>query len=158
MDRRYAGDSEDCEGTWKEELVLLFPAYLSSVRYGTTRGKYRGIGTRYPLRPVPIPSTAITYNNVGLVEPVGDLTLARKREEKIPRGRYEAVYTYTDIEWLSPSPSLSLFPSSFPFFILREFLSLSLFCDLAFYRLPTGYLPTLAQKQRKRERIATLSG
>lgn len=58
------------------------------------RGGNTEVGTRCPLRPVPIPSTAITYNNDGLMEPVGDLTLARKREEKTPRGRYEGVHIH----------------------------------------------------------------
>jgi len=45
------------------------------------RGGNTEVGTWYPLRPVPIPSMAITYNNDGLMEPVGDLTSARKRED-----------------------------------------------------------------------------
>lgn len=77
------------------------------------------------------------------MEPVGDLTLARKREGKTPRGRYEGVYIYTDMEKalylfflvlsLSLSSSYSLF-SSFTFFFL--FLSRG----LAFYQLPTDTL------------------
>jgi len=54
-------------------------------------GEIPSMGTWYLLRPVPIPSSAITYNNDGLMEPVGDLTSARKREEETPRGRYEGV-------------------------------------------------------------------
>lgn len=80
------------------------------------RGGNTEVGTWCPLRPVPIPSTAITYNNDGLMEPVGDLTSARKREEQAPRGRYEGVYVYTDIEMLFLF--LSLYPSVFLFFIL----------------------------------------
>lgn len=102
------------------------------------RGGNIEVGTWYPLGPVPIPSTAITYNNDGLMEPVGDLTLARKREEKTPRGRYEGVYVhiYRYGEVLSLSFFLHLTPSfhSSPFFFLFRLRG------LAFYRLPTDTL------------------
>lgn len=40
-DGRYTVDSEDC-GAMREEELALLSVYLVAVRYGTTRGKYRG--------------------------------------------------------------------------------------------------------------------
>lgn len=61
----------------------LLSVYPVVVRYGYNKGGNTEVGTWYPLGPVPIPSTAITYNNDGLMEPVGDLTLSgeERRED-----------------------------------------------------------------------------
>lgn len=67
-----------------ESSVLRVPRWCVMAQ----RGGNTDVGIRCPLRPVPIPSTAITYNNDGLVEPVGDLTSAGKREKE---GRYRGV-------------------------------------------------------------------
>lgn len=128
----------------RERKNRLSSPCISSLCVMAQRGGNTEVGTWYPLRPVPIPSTAITYNNDGLMEPVGDLTLARKREEKTPRGRYEGVYIYTDMEkalylfflFLSLSFSLHLTPSLHP----SSFFFLFLSHGLAFYRLPTDTL------------------
>lgn len=69
-----------------ESSVLRVPRWCVMAQ----RGGNTDVGIRCPLRPVPIPSTAITYNNDGLVEPVGDLTSAGKREKE---GRYRGVGT-----------------------------------------------------------------
>lgn len=50
------------------------------------RGGNTDVGIPCPLGPVPIPSTAITYNNDGPVEPVGDLTSAERREREDTAG------------------------------------------------------------------------
>lgn len=103
-----AGDSEDSRGATRErdresesngEEDRERERGSSSLRVSrrcvmAQRGGNTEVGTRCPLGPVPIPSTAITYNNDGLMEPVGDLTLARKRERKTPRGRYEGIHIY----------------------------------------------------------------
>lgn len=67
-----------------ESSVLRVPRWCVMAQ----RGGNTDVGIRCPLRPIPIPSTAITYNNDGLVEPVGDLTSAGKREKE---GRYRGV-------------------------------------------------------------------
>jgi len=125
------------EGRVGSPLFVYLPVGALWQRGGNTE-----VGTWCPLRPVPIPRTAITYNNDGLMVPVGDLTSARKREEQAPRGRYEGVYVYTDIEMLSLFlhllASFSSFAGLFPARSLSPFLqplvlSLILFCLLAFH-------------------------
>lgn len=105
-----AGDSEDSLAERRENEIeraraterkieregerQLFSPCIPTWCVMAQRGGNTEVGTRCPLGPVPIPSTAITYNNDGLMEPVGDLTLARKRERKTPRGRYEGIHIY----------------------------------------------------------------
>lgn len=108
----------------RERKNRLSSPCISSLCVMAQRGGNTEVGTWYPLGPVPIPSTAITYNNDGLMEPVGDLTLARKREKKTPRGRYEGVHIYTDMEKALYLFFLFLSLSFFillPLFILRPF-------------------------------------
>lgn len=73
-------EEEEREGEGSRSSSTL-RVYLETLCVMVQRGENTEVGTWCPLRPVPIPSTAITYNNDGLMEPVGDLTLARKREE-----------------------------------------------------------------------------
>lgn len=70
------------KGTRAGESVLRVPRWCVMAQ----RGGNTDVGIRCPLRPVPIPSTAITYNNDGLVEPVGDLTSAVEREKEDTAG------------------------------------------------------------------------
>lgn len=124
----------------RERKNRLSSPCISSLCVMAQRGGNTEVGTWYPLGPVPIPSTAITYNNDGLMEPVGDLTLARKREEKTPRGRYEGVYIYTDMEKAISSFFLSFFLHLTPSFHPSSFFFLFFSHGLAFYRLPTDSL------------------
>lgn len=65
----------------RERENRLSSPCISSLCVMAQRGGNTEVGTWYPLGPVPISSTAIIYNNDGLMEPVGDLTSARKRED-----------------------------------------------------------------------------
>lgn len=102
-----------------ESSVLRVPRWCVMAQ----RGGNTDVGIRCPLRPVPIPSTAITYNNDGLVEPVGDLTSAGKREKE---GRYRGVgrtlyiCVYGPREREGETGERHLFYSSSPCFVLFD--------------------------------------
>lgn len=73
-----------------ESSVLRVPRWCVMAQ----RGGNTDVGIRCPLRPVPIPSTAITYNNDGLVEARGRSDFSGEERKRKYRGVGTTIASY----------------------------------------------------------------